>query len=94
MPYNVTPQSSTIAEKMDGEKLREQAVLASKLFVDYSPQYLYSQAIVATMQGCRASALGMLFVLRTHQDYGTVKRVLDNVSKSDRDVLEKAIAAA
>ena len=94
MLHYVVSQVSLATERVDTEKLREQAVLASKIFKADSPEYLYRQAIVAAMQGCRESALGMLFVLQDNKEQGTIKRILDNVSSFDRDIFKKVLAAA
>ena len=94
MAYYVVSQVSIFPERIDMEKLREQAALASELFKKDSPKSLCRQAVVAAMQGCRESALGMLLVLKDNKDDGTIKEILNNVSSYDRGIFEKALAVA
>lgn len=74
-------------------KLIEQATLASKLFEGCDVEQLYGQGIVLTMQGCSASALGVLFVLKGEKRQDAVNRLLANVNPFDRNVFKKALAA-
>ena len=94
MLHYVVSHGSLPTERIDKEKLCEQAIVASKLFRANTPEYLYRQAIIASMQRCRESVLGMLFVLRDNKQDSTIKKILDNVSSYDRSILKEALAAA
>ena len=90
--YSVAPVSSPMDFSL--EKLIAQATLASKQFEGNSPEWLYRRGIAMSMQGCQASALGMLFLLRNDEgQQGTVRKFLTHVSSSNQRIFEKALAA-
>lgn len=92
MPNYVTSQVTFPMDVIDTSKLREQAMLVSKLFEADSPD-LCSRAIAAAMQGCTESALGILFILKDNKDQLAIDRVMNNVSLYDRNIFKIALAA-